>query len=462
MAKQRIVHAATASGLTLLILPAFAQENPGVRMTAGIEQKFEAGDNLALEDPEEGSTVLSTTTLSFGLVTETANQSLEVDGSVALRAGEIPSNSDIDTGLVEPRIAFKYMRESSNALLNFNGSYRESDISFSPAVTDFVDLNGVINLPPDFEDLEGSGTRRSYQFNTSLEVGRNAPLGFVFDAGVSGITYDQQSANLNDTFRYNTGVRANLRFSPVTTGFASYNFDHFESDDASNEDRDTNAYEVGVSQQLSPRASFEAALGFTDINQSENGISSSTSGATGRLSVSLAMPDGQLTGSFVASRDQDGPRQSLTVGRTFVLPAAQLALSVGATSEDGNDPSLIGSVNYTQELPTGSIRVGLNRNVTVDDDDDERITTTADMGYKYDINNISSLGVDFSLGIAEGTGNNDDTQRADLSASYNYDLTKDWTVSTGVAYKIRDEDNSSTSDSTSIFVTFKRDFEFFR
>ena len=462
MANQKIVHAATASGLTLLILPAFAQDNPGVQFTAGIEQKFEAGDNLALEDPEEGSTALSTTTLSFGVVTETVGQSLTLDGRVSLRAGEVPANSDIDTGLVEPQIRFSYNRDVANSALSVDGSYRESDVSFNPAVTDFTDLNGQIQLPPDFEDLEGSGTRRSYRLNTELAVAQNAPLNFVFDASVRGISYDQQAASLNDNFRYSAGARANLRFSEVTTGFVSYNFDHFESDDNANTDRDTSAFEVGVSQQLSPRASFEAAIGFTDISETQNNISSSTSGATGRLSFSLAMPDGNLTGSFTTTRDQDGARHNLLFGRSYVLPTGALDFSIGATKESGSDVGLIGSVNYTQDLPTGSVRVGINRNVTVNNNDEERISTTADIGYSHSINDLSSIGLDLSFGLVDGDGNSDDTRQADISASYNYDLTEDWKLSTGVAYKVREEDNSSTSDSTSIFVTLRRDFEFFR
>ncbi len=462
MAKQRFVHAATASGLALFILPAFAEDEQGMKFTVGVEQEFEIGENLGLEDPEEGNTTLSTTRLTFGLDTATHNQSLQVNGGIALRAGEIPRNSDIDTGIVEPRIGFKYMRESANAILTANGNYRESDISFRPAVTDFTNLEGVIELPEDFEDLEGSGTRINYNVGSSLEIGRNSPLGFVFDANIRGIAYDQQSPNLNDIFRYSAGVRANLRFSEVTTGFTAYEFKHFESSNTQNTERDTNSIEVGVVQDISPRANVEAAIGYTEIDQEEFGISTTTSGATGRVSYNLAMPDGSISASYVTSRDQDGVRHNVTVGRFFQLPAAQLSVNVGATKEDGSDVSLIGSLNYSQDLPTGNFRVGVNRNVSVDNNDDERIATTAELAYNYDINNISSLGFDMSYGVVDGSGNSDDTQRTDVSASYNYDLTKDWKLSTGVAYKVRDERNSDRSDSTSFFVKLKRDFEFFR
>lgn len=433
-------------------------------LTLGVEQRLETGDNLGLETPEEGTTTLSTTTLNFGLNTATANQSLGVNAGFKLRAGELPSNSDIDTGFVEPQLSFNYTRQGANAVFDVDGSYRESDISFTPGVGDFVDENGVIVLPPDFEDLEGSGTRRNYSLNTSLETGLNAALGFVFDAGVSGISYDEQSASLEDIFRYTAGVRANLRFSEVTTGFVAYDFDHFESDDAQNTERDTNSIEVGVSQELSRRASFEAAIGFSDIDEELNGISSSSSGATGRLSFDYLMPDGSINTSYSTTRDQDGARHTINVGRTFNLPNGVFAIEIGATQEESGDPDLIGSLNYTRELPTGVIRAGLNRNVTTSSEDEERITTTADVGYDHEINNVSSIGFDLSFGLSEQTGgvNNDDTRRTDVSATYNRRVTEDWSMSTGVEYRIRDEDTSGKSDSTSIFLTLNRDFNLLR
>ena len=99
--------------------------------------------------------------------------------------------------------------------------------------------------------------------------------------------------------------------------------------------------------------------------------------------------------------------------------------------------------------------------IAVNNDDEERVTTTADMSYNYDINELSSLGFDVTFGVAEGSGGSDDTTRADFSASYNYKLTEDWNLKTGVAYKVRDEENDGTSDSTSIFLSLNREFTFY-
>ena len=430
-------------------------------MTLGVDQRLEAGDNLSLNAREEGSTVLSTTSLTFGLLAETRNQRFSADAGIKLRAGEVPSTSDIDTGIVEPSFSFDYLRDGANASFNVNGSYRESDISFRPSIGEFADEDGVIVLPEDFEDLEGSGTRRNYSLQTNLQLNQNGPLSFIFDAGVSGTTYDQQSPTLNDIFRYTAGARANLRFSEVTTGFVAYNFRHFESEDIQNTERDTNAIEVGVSQTISRRASVEAAIGYSETEEQVFGFNNTTSGVTGRISFDYLMPNGTLTASYATTRDQDGARHNVSVGRALSLPNGELSASIGATSENGSDPSLIGSLSYMHELPTGSIRFGFNRNVTVDNNDSERVTTTADMAYKYNINQISNIGFDVSFGFSEGNSTSNETQRTDVSTSYNRDLTEDWRLSTGVSYSVRDQQNTGKSDSTSVFVSLNREFKFF-
>ena len=463
MAKHHIVHAAVASGLTLFILPALAEEDQGLTVTLGVEQKFEAGDNLALERPEEGNTVLSTTDLSLGLLSETHNQTFSLSAGVKIRDGSLPSNSDLDTGIVEPILSFSYKRESSNAAFTFDGSYRESDISFTPAVSDFAGDDGIIILPPDFEDLEGSGTRQIYRLSTELETGKNAPLGFVFGASVSGISYDNQSPTLEDTFRYSASARANLRLSDVTTGFLSYEIDHFESDDIQDTERDTHSFEVGVIQDVSPLTTIEAAIGYTEIDESVLfGLPGDSSGATGRLSLTHQRPNGEVTASYATSQDQDGARHNVQVGRSFELPRGSFSAMVGATKKGSSSPELIGSLNYNQELPTGNLRVGINRDVSVSDEDNERIATTAQVNYRHDINNISHLGVDFSFGKTEGTATTVGTTRADISASYNRDITEDWSLSTGVSYRVRDQQGASQTDSTSIFLTLRREFTLFR
>ena len=51
MGQKQTLRAALLGALCLPILPALAQEGGGVRMFLGLDQDFEVGENLALENP---------------------------------------------------------------------------------------------------------------------------------------------------------------------------------------------------------------------------------------------------------------------------------------------------------------------------------------------------------------------------------------------------------------------------
>ena len=458
-----IVQAATFGGLSFIALSASAQDpQGGIQMVFGVEHEFQAGDNLSLDIPGAGSTNLSTTNLSFDLLSRTRTQELSFSAGGKLRAGEIPSSSDIDTGFVEPQVTLSYSRNAARANFSVDADFRQNDVSFGLPLSSFTDpLTGELLLPPDFEDLRGSGTREAFRTSTRLETGIDAPIGFIFDASVSGINYsDTSSANLNDVFRYSTGVQSRLRLSPVTTGVVGFELDHFEADDTMNTERDTYTVEVGVEQQISSRASLEAFFGFSETEEELSGVKSTRDGAVGRLVYELDLRSGSINAEFETTRDEDGPRHFLTFGQSINQPLGVLSYEIGATSLDGNDPDLIGGVNWQRQMPTGSVNFGVRRNVTQNLNNEDRVATILDFRYEHTINALSSLGFDVAFGVSENTATSNETRRTDVSATYRYALTRDWNLTTGVSYRTRDEDLVGSADSTSVFVRVGRDFNF--
>ena len=79
-------------GAGLSALPALAQDEGGLRMVFGLEQRFEAGRNLGLEVPDEGDSVSAETRLSFGLSDRTALSVLEFGASAALVIENTPDS----------------------------------------------------------------------------------------------------------------------------------------------------------------------------------------------------------------------------------------------------------------------------------------------------------------------------------------------------------------------------------
>jgi hypothetical protein len=164
--KKTITRAALCGALCLPILPALAQEG-GVLLSFGIDQRFEAGRNLALEVPEEGSSAIATTDLSFGLVSETTTQSLSFDMGVGLRIEDTPDSDGTVTDFGDPRFNLAYRREVATATFGLDANYRQAQID-TLSLSDFLDDEGLVELPEDFADLDGTGTRTNYGLRAFL------------------------------------------------------------------------------------------------------------------------------------------------------------------------------------------------------------------------------------------------------------------------------------------------------
>ncbi|WP_120499342.1 hypothetical protein [Roseovarius sp. EL26] len=441
--------------------PLIAQEANPISATLDLSQRFESGDNLALDIPSEGSTNLSTTALTFNLNSQTSTQALSFSAGGLLRLGDLPSSSDAETGFGEPNLRLGYDRNTGNAALSFDTFFRQSEVGFLRPLQDFADGEGNIVLPPDFNELNGTGTRNSYGFSTSVEVGQNAPLGLIFDASSSAITYDDvSSGTLDDSWRAATGVTTLLRVSEVVTGRLELDYDRFEEDNSEDTERDTYSALAGVTYDVSAITTLDFGLGYEEIVTRENSGTETEEGPIGQIGWNRIMPNGTADASLESSRDQSGQRYTLQAGRSLNFALGQeLSTSIGVTTLDGDDPNLIGSIDFLRELDSSRLRFILNRRVRTDSEDEERLTTRLGVTYDHDINSISGLGFDFGFSLAEGNATSNEVERTSFDVSYRRSLTEQWFMRTGVSYEYRDEENLGNADSTSVFLSLNRTFD---
>lgn len=448
-------------GLVVTLMPAFAQELEGLQATFGVEQRFEAGDNLSLDIPESGSSAFSTTAFDLNVLSQTRTQSLRFNLGAALRYGDVEPG--VDTGLVDPNIGFNYARTGANALFSFGASYAESDVSFDRSLSDFEDENGVIVLPDDFEGLNGTGTREVARANARIETGLQDPIGFVFFVDGAQTTYRNLSAgsSLDDFERLGAGGSILFRFSSVTTAFIDAEYNRFTSDNTEQTDRRTTSLSVGADHAISPTTRIVGSIGYSETDTEEFGVSEVDEGIIGSLTWSRDLSSGSVETSFDVTQNENGRRATLLFARMMPIPLGSLSYSIGVTDSDTFDANVVGSLNWQRNLPTGRMFARLDRQVSSNSEDEERLFTTVALGYLYDINSVSSIGFDASYGASE-FDNANDVNRTDLSISYNHALTQDWTLSSGVSYRIRDEQNVGEADSQSIFVTLRREFDLLR
>ena len=143
-------------------------------MTLGLAQRIEAGENLTLDVPEQGSGVIASTILSFGLSSETPIQSLSLDATTALRWSDLPDRgNEFDIG--DSIFDFGYNRDGA-----------ESSISVLPRIVDAVGdhievhMDGGIRSGQDVLKARALGARGTYIGRAFLYG-----LGAMGEAGVT-------------------------------------------------------------------------------------------------------------------------------------------------------------------------------------------------------------------------------------------------------------------------------------
>ncbi|MFN4128273.1 MAG: hypothetical protein ACK4GC_00405 [Paracoccaceae bacterium] len=398
----------------LLVLPglvrAQTQEQGGVRLTFGIEQGLAWRDNPDLAIPASDSETTSRTRLRFGLVSETRIQRLAFEAEGILLAG-----SKTDNGLVSPSAMLSYRLESAATALELEAFLRDSDVDTLEFISGSDDLGAPI-----ITSVTGSGTRRQTGATALVEFGRDAPFGGSFSLGRTDTDYvDTTDASLIDSRR--TTARLALRFdlTEVTSATATLSATRLE--------------EVG-----SPRENSESLT----------------------LGLTQSLPDGAYTASLTIGRNQDGTRTSLSFGRSLDLSAGQLSASLGLSRPVNGKTQGIAALDWRQDLVSGTFRLGLARNVTGNDRDEETRVSRLTLSYAQEL--TPTLGLNLSVGLQDSreTLTGLSTRTANLSASLRQELTEDWGLNLGATHRIKDTDGTGRASSNSVFLTIRRDFEF--
>lgn len=460
MGKKTILRA-VAVGALVLPHAAGAQETAGgMTVTLGVEERLSAGRNLVLETPAEGRTFASDTRLSFGVTSVTPLSRFSVLGAADLRLADEPGGNF--SGIARPRLDFVYAREGAQSAFELTGSYRRDRVDFLRDLTSFLDSDGVLDLPDGFDDFEGEGTRDDYNLDLRLDLGTAAPLGVTLEAWVSGEDYrDTTAPALVDSRSYSLAGTARLRFSPVSEGRIRIGREIEDEDDAVETRTTADRITFGLAQEIDARARLDLEIGFAGIETETTGGRSTEEGLTGRIGYEWDMPDGRFDALLETTRSEDGARTELSFGRVRDLPLGALTARIGISQADFGDPALIGSLAWTRELPDGGVRASLDHRVTSSGAATEETVTSLALGWSRDITAVSGISLDFSYAASSETGAND-TTLAGLSASYRHDLTEDWALRLGLAWRMRDEATVGSTSSEEVFLSIGREFTWLR
>ncbi len=393
-----------------LPLSAIAQEAEpgGVSFSFDLGQSFNISNDRDLATLEDESGVDSITGLGFGVVTETRTQRLSFDLATDLRVRDGAFANDDATALLA------YSRNSADAELELSAGWTREDIAFLRGVTDFIDAEGNLILPADFDDLTGTGIREFTNATASLRWGDTAPVGYSLSLSQDFLRYEDASATLLDSDTTSLGAGMRLDINEVTTANLDLGFTWLD--------------EVGAAPEET--VAFSGALTFD-------------------------RPLGDLTTRLTASRDDDGAVfWSASVDRSLDLPSGALAASFGLAENDAGGTEVTGQIAYSHALPSGEI--GLRADTSVSAGGGVR-TSTLQASYLQDLSPVSRMQVRFDFGEARELDGSSDLATGGVSASYGVSLTEFWDFNIGARTDVREDDGTRTRSDT-LFITLDRTY----
>ena len=372
-------------------------------------------------EAETGATdaLRSATALGLGFVDATPNQTLSLGarGTLRLGGGEEDDGSGEEPGFDGPIFDFGFERRAAASGLTVDGTFRRDDVDDLADLSDFVNDDGVVELPEDFNDLEGTGRRREASLDAALSLLEDAPLGVTLSAGVRDLTYeDTSSEDLQDSRRLSLGMGLRLAFGAGRSGSVD--------------------------------------LRYSSLDEEADGVSE-TAGLT--LGVAAERARGPVSASLSVDESEDGPRSALTLGRTLTFPVGSLTGSLGVARDSEGDLLPTGSLDLRRESPRGDLTFSLAQAVRSDDDDDEEVATTLSARLGRALTPRAGLSLDALFASANPTNEEATTSEVELGASVSFSLTRAWNLDSGVRGSLED-DGDGTERGATVFLGLSRSF----
>ena len=430
-----------AVSATLLSSAALAQDG-GMRIIFGLENRLEISRNDRLSVPATGTNISNATRLSFGLISNREIDQLEFSASGALVAENGTDGPGTEFTFGQEAVNLTYHREVPAAVFDLGASYRNDDVD------EFDD---------ELADIDETGTRTDYRLNARLETGRTSSIGLAFDVAYESTDYqDTSDPDLNDSTEATADLALIFHASETTTGRIGLRYSQRDEEDLATTRTDTLTTYVGLDYAISERLDLAAEVGYVESETEEFGVIDRTTGPDLSLGLTYDMPVGTASALFrITTDDDEGQRETFEIGRDLETPTATISARLGITHADEAGTDVIGRLRVVHALPDGSLGLTLERGASYDD---EPITTSlAALNWSKSVNERSSISLDLTYELRDAASER--IEQISFGAGYRHELTADWSLDTGVGYRIRN-DLDGHAESPMLFVSLSRNFEF--
>jgi hypothetical protein len=393
-----------AGGMTPILATLLVAMTAGVPTQASAQQdevgrSLNFGLNLRAEATKDTNRV--STGLTFGLINNSALSQLSLDGGFTFRANDTTSSEALGSA----NLGLSYAREVANADLSFDARLNSRDLSNAAEVDDFD---------------TGTGTRRNSVISAALNWGNATSLGF-------GLT-----AKWSDTGYTNTTDPTLLDINSLDLGFK-------------------------LRADLSNVATLNIGLRQRTV-EDETGASRDTQALDAGLV--LARPRGDVRYGLSVDDLQDDPRIGLNVAQNVALAMGELSYNLGASRGTGGATRLTGGLNFSQELPKGSLSLGVNRSLQTDGTTSgaDSIQTSTSLALLRDVTATGRLSLSLDWAEKLTTASNLATANTSVSAVWSQSLAQDWALDLGYTHRLRTDDSVGSSQSDSLFLELRRNF----
>ncbi|GGX48570.1 hypothetical protein GCM10007385_15700 [Tateyamaria omphalii] len=394
------------------------------RFTAA--QSFTAETDFALQSLGSGGAGFGATELAFGISSETRTQRIALTAGTTFRLAPSftqPGSNDAS----DPFVQFDYRRDAARSGLQFSASHMRDAIAFTDVYTGVIGDDGTLLPLSAPDDFEGAGTRSTSVVTARMDTGRDMPL--AFDFGVSAILTEYSETtdpDLEDSLSVSADIGARLALSSAVTGRFRLEVASREEDDLADTRSESTSLLFGVDYEPTSTFSLSAELGPIWEQERSFGITTDDTGLTGSLSAVWSLPQSELSLSF-------------------------------SGSDVADDSSFATSLDWSRTNRNGLFVARASYDVAPGDaTDPEETTAFLGMGYLFELNSLSQLGLALAFSSTDTEGDPRSEPSFSIGASYRRDLGRNTALHTGYEFRTRDEilDGSSSSHSIFMRVTF--------
>lgn len=319
------------------------------------------------------------------------------------------------------------------------------------------DLNYALNSNGSVVAYRGQGVREVTSTGLSFSSGQDTPVRFSFDVGRTEIGYrDTVSTDFYGSVSRSLTGAAIFDFTSMTSASAQFSYSDYVADNLLATQRQSRSIVFGLSQRIDAITSATLTVGETSLETGLGGVSVVSDGPSLSAGLVRERQTGEVGLEFSRDLTATGQRQSLELSAKREAQSNALSGSFGVT-KGAAQRDWIGALTYGAELPRQDVSLSLSRQVTVDDDNQDVLSTSLVGRLQHEFTQADHLNLSVGFSSFEETASQ--TDRLDMTVSYDREMAQDVHVTAGLSYRFAAVTGEADGESQAVFLRISKEFD---